>query len=346
MDKIEIRDRLIGENQPCFIIAEVGSNHNGKIRQAKKLIELAKETGADAVKFQSFTAAGLVSRKKISRNNNKWEYNHIFDIVKKFELPEGWHRELFKYCKKIGIIFLSTPFEEKRVDLLNKIGVSAFKIASGDLNNIPFLRYVAKLSKPIILSTGASYLEEVKKAVKVIKKAGNKDIVLLHCVSTYPAKLEDFNLKAMVTLRDEFNLPVGCSDHTLGLTIPIASVALGARVIEKHLTISRRLKGPDHSFSLIPTEFKEMVDCIRKLEEALGDGIKRPVEDELEERIGARRSIYASCDIIEGKTIKKEDLKIVRHAYGLVPEDIYYVTGGKARALIKRDEIITWGKLR
>lgn len=327
--------RLIFDNKPCFIIAEIGSNHNGKISQAKRLIEAAKETGADAVKFQSFTAGGLVLRKSAS-----------FDTVKKFQLPDRWLEGLYSFAKKIGIIFLCTPFEEKKANLLNRIGVPAFKIASGEINNIPFLQHIAKLKKPIILSTGASYLKEVEKAVRVIKNTGNKDIILLHCVSNYPAKLEDFNLRAMLTLKNKFKLPVGISDHTPGITIPIAAVALGAKIIEKHLTLSRKLKGPDHYFALEPYEFKKMAEEIRKLEKALGDGIKRPVEDEFGERIGARRSIYAACDISPGEIIRKDKIKTVRHAYGIAPEKINSILGKTAKSKIKKEEAVTFQDLK
>lgn len=343
MQRIKISNKWVGEGDPCFVIAEIGSNHDSKLKQAKELIDMAKEAGADAVKFQSFSADGLVSRKRL--NKNKWEYNSIFGLVKNFELPDSWHKELFEYCKKKETIFLSTPFEEKKADLLNKIGVSVFKIASGDLNNTPFLKYIAMFKKPIILSTGASYLKEVERAVKLIKNEGNRDIILLHCVSNYPTKVEDFNLRCIITLK-KFGLPVGCSDHSLGFSIPIVSVALGAKVIEKHITLSRGLKGPDHSFSLVPMEFKIMVDEIRKIEKALGDGVKRPSGEELSERISARRSIYASRDIPKGAVIKEEVLKIVRHAYGLEPKKIYSLIGRKTKVLIKKDEVITLRQLR
>jgi len=332
-------------NRPCFIIAEIGSNHNGNFKQAKKLIKAAKEAGADAVKFQAFTACGLVSRKKLSKNN-RWIGNPVFHRVKKYELPNYWLKELYNFAKKLKIIFLCTPFEEEKAGLLNKIGVPAFKIASGDLTNFPLLECVAKFRKPIILSTGASYLKEVEKALKVIKNTGTKDIVLLHCVSSYPARAEDFNLKAVRTLKNKFRLPVGISDHTPGYTVALAAVALGAKVIEKHLTLSRKLKGPDHNFSLVPAELKKMVEEIRKLEKALGNGIKRPVAGELSERIGARRSIYASCDILPGEIIAKDKIKIVRHAYGIHSEKLDSILGKIVKLKIKRDEAISLKSLR
>lgn len=339
------KKRLVFNNKHCFIIAEIGSNHNGKLKQAKKLINVSKQAGADAVKFQSFTAEGLVSRKRLTKNK-KWRHNPFFNLVKKFELPDNWLEKLYNFAQKIGIIFLCTPFEEKKANLLNKIGVPAFKVASGDLDNMPFLRYIAKFKKPIILSTGASYLKEVENAVKVIKNSGNKDIILLHCVSNYPANLEDFNLKAIVTLKNRFNLPVGISDHSLGITIPITSVALGVSIIEKHITFSRKLKGPDHPFSLIPEEFKKMVEEIRKVEKALGNGVKRPIGKEFRERIGARRSIYASCGIFPGEIITKEKIKVVRHAYGASPDKMDSILGKRARIKIKGDELITFEKIK
>lgn len=329
----------------CFIIAEIGSNHCGKLKEAKKLIQAAKTAGADAVKFQAFTACGLVSRKKLTKNK-KWVSNPVFDKVKKYELPDIWLKTLYNFAKKIKIAFLCSAFEEKKASLLNKIGVSAFKIASGELDNFPFLKYVAGFRKPIILSTGASFLKEVEKAVGIIKNTGNRDIVLLHCVSNYPAKLQDFNLRAMLALKNKFHLPVGISDHTLGCTIPIAALALGARVVEKHLTFSRNLKGPDHSFALTPEEFKKMVEEVRILEKALGNGIKRPHPDEFAQRIGARRSIYAACDIFPGEIITKDKIKLVRHAYGIGPEKLDYILGKRVKRRIKKDETISLKGLR
>jgi sialic acid synthase SpsE len=334
--KVKIGDRLVGEGEPIFIIAEVGSNHDGKLEQAKQLTAAVKKCGADAVKFQSFTADKLVSPK----------YEKIYQALQKVELPLEWHEELAKFAESQDIIFMSTPFDEESASLLNNLGVPAFKIASGDITNYPLLRHVAKLKKPIFLSTGMATLDEVEEAVKTICREGNNDIILLHCVSNYPPRIEDINVKAMVTMNRAFNLPVGYSDHSLGLVAPLAAVAMGACVIEKHITISRTLPGPDHPYALEVDEFGEMVRQIRNLELALGSGIKEPVEAEIPERGWARRGIYAATDISKGATIRRDMLKIVRPCLStLEPKYIDLVVGRIARKDIAAHEPIEWGSI-
>lgn len=336
MFRIKIADRFVGEGEPTFIIAEIGSNHDGNLNQAKRLIKAAKEAGADAVKFQSFQAERLVNRKELPR---------VYKIVSQNALPGDWHQELALYAKNTGIIFLSTPFDIERANLLQEIGIDAFKIASGDLTFYPLLRHVARFKKPIILSTGMAYLEEVKKAVDTIKQEGNDKIVLLHCVSYYPAKLEDANIKAMITMRDFFHLPVGYSDHTPGDVVSLGAVALGACVIEKHLTLSRNLKGPDHPFALEVDEFREMVRKMRQLEKALGDGKKRPVAGEMKERKFARRGIYADCYIPKGTVLKEKMIKMVRPAYEESFTNPEEIIGKVAKIDIPDNEPITMEKI-
>ena len=336
MDKIRIAKRIVGEGEPTFIIAEIGSNHDGSLNQAKRLIQAAKEAGADAVKFQSFKADLLVSRKKLP---------HVHRVVNQNALPEDWYQELVLYARKKGIIFLSTPFDIERANLLQEIGVDAFKIASGDLTFYPLLKHVARFKKPVILSTGMAFLEEVKKAVDTVRREGNNEIILLQCVSCYPAKLEDANIKAMVTMRNFFDLPVGYSDHTPGEVVPLGAVALGASVIEKHLTLSRNLKGPDHSFALEVNEFGEMVKKIRQLEKALGSGEKRPVAGEMEERKFARRGVYASCYIPKGTVLKEKMIKMVRPAYRDSFKNPEEIVGKVARVDILEDEPVTIQKI-
>ena len=334
--KVKIGDRLVGEGKPIFIIAEVGSNHDGKLEQAKQLTAAAKKCGADAVKFQSFTADKLVSPK----------YEKIYQALQKVELPLEWHEELAKFAESQDIIFMSTPFDEESASLLNNLGVPAFKIASGDITNYPLLRHVAKLKKPIFLSTGMATLDEIEEAVETICSEGNNDIILLHCVSNYPPRIEDINVKAMVTMNRAFNLPVGYSDHSLGLVAPLAAVAMGACVIEKHITISRTLPGPDHPYALEVDEFGEMVRQIRNLELALGSGIKEPVEAEIPERGWARRGIYAATDISKGAKIRRDMLKIVRPCLStLEPKYIDLVVGKIARKDIAAHEPIEWGSI-
>ena len=331
--KVRIGDRFVGEGEPVFIIAEIGSNHDGKLEQAKQLIASAKECGADAVKFQSFTADKLVSPK----------YEKIYKAFKEAELPSEWHRELAKFAASRGIIFLSTPFDEEIASLLDNLGVPAFKIASYDMNNYPLLRHVAGFKKPLLLSTGMANLSEVEEAVNTIRGGGNNDIILLHCVSDYPTRLEDANIKAMVIMQRTFQLPVGYSDHSLGIVVALGAVALGACVIEKHVTINKTLPGPDHPHSLGVAEFKEMVQQIRHLELALGSETKAPAETEIHERGWGRRGIYAAVDIPKGATINRDMLKIVRPCLNaLEPKNIDLVLGKAAKRAIAANEPIEW----
>lgn len=349
MTCLAIDNRNIGNNEPCFIIAEAGINHNGDIGLAKKLIDVAREAGADAVKFQTFKTEEVVSKEA-----KKADYQKVttgaeesqFDMIKKLELAENDFEELFARAQGKGIIFLSSPFDKGSVDLLDELGVPAFKVASGEITNYPLLRHVARKKKPIILSTGMSTLEEIGEALEVIRGEGAEEIVLLHCISCYPAKIEDMNLKAMETLRHAFKLPVGLSDHTLGITIPIAAVALGACVIEKHFTLDKNLPGPDHKASLEPDELKQMVKAIRDVEKALGNGIRKPTVEEEEIKKIVRRSIIARVNIPEGTVITEEMLGVKRPGNGIEPKYLGHIIGRAAEVTIKKDEIITISKLR
>ena len=343
--KVKIGDKRIGEEEPTFIIAEAGVNHNGSIELAKKLIKAAKDAGADAVKFQTFKAENVVIK-----NADKAEYQKEATIVeesqykmlKKLELAEEDFRELADYAKKAGILFLSSPFDRESVNLLYELDVPAFKIASGEITNLPLLRYIAKKEKLIILSTGMATLGEVEEALNVIRSEGAKDVILLHCVSNYPTKIEDINLRAMETLKQAFKIPVGFSDHTLGITAPIAAVALGACVIEKHYTLDRNLPGPDHKASLEPDELREMVKAIRDVEKALGDGIKRPVKAEEVSKMIGRRSIVAKQDIPRGASLTRDMLDIKRPGTGIEPKYLELVCGTITKVEIKKDDVITW----
>jgi len=333
--KVKIGDRLVGEGEPIFIIAEVGSNHDGKLEQAKQLTAAAKKCGADAVKFQSFTADKLVSPK----------YEKIYQALQKVELPLEWHEELAKFAESQDIIFMSTPFDEESASLLNNLGVPAFKIASYDMTNNPLLRHVAGFKKPLLLSTGMATLSEVEEAVNAIRITGNNDIILLHCVSNYPPRMEDTNLKAMVTMQKTFQLPVGYSDHSLGIIVSLGAVALGACIIEKHITIDKTLPGPDHPYALEVDEFGEMVRQIRNLELALGNGVKDPVEAEVPEREW-RRGIHAATDISKGTKIMRDMIKIVRPCFSaLEPKYIDLVVGRVAKKDIAAHEPINWDNI-
>ena len=290
MKKIKAGDRYIGEDEPCFIIAEAGVNHNGDINLARKLIDVAVEAGADAVKFQTFKAEEVVTKgaeKADYQKKTTGLKESQFEMLKRLELTGRDFEELFAYAQRKDIIFLSSPFDKGSVDLLDRLGVPAFKVGSGEITNFPLLKHIARKKKPIILSTGMSTLGEVEEALEVIRKDGATDIILLHCVSSYPAKMEDMNLKVIETLRHAFKLPVGLSDHSIGIAIPVAAVSLGACVIEKHFTLDKNLPGPDHRASLEQDELKQMVKAIRDVEKAMGDGVKRPTKEEEENKKGS-----------------------------------------------------------
>ncbi|MDO8427575.1 MAG: N-acetylneuraminate synthase family protein, partial [Deltaproteobacteria bacterium] len=316
--------------------AEIGSNHDSDLNKAKDLIKAAKHAGADAIKLQSFTAEGLINRLRPD-DSGKWVPHPAYPVIERLAVPEDWHYILMEFSKKAGITFLSAPFDEDRARLLQEIGVEAFKIASGDLTNDLLLKQVARYRKPVILSTGASYLSEVNRAVKLLTGEGNNEIALLHCASLYPPSYEEVNIRSMVTLKENFKCPVGFSDHTPGNTVPLGAVALGASIIEKHITFDRNLEGPDHPYAMEVEEFKTMVSEIRNLEKALGDGVKQPSKHEMGERVGARRSIYAKVDIRKGTVIEPSMLKLVRHAFGLEPRDLEGVVGKTALKDLKKD---------
>lgn len=345
MKKVKIGDRLVGDGEPCFIIAEAGVNHNGDIELAKRLIDVAKDAGADAVKFQTFKAENVVTRDapKADYQIKNTELNESqYDMIKKLELSEDEFRELYEYTREKEILFLSTPFDFESADFLDELGVPAFKVSSTDLTNLPFLEYLAEKGKPIILSTGMGTLGEIEEAINTIKNAGNEDIILLHCITSYPAKFESLNLRAIQTLKEAFKLPVGFSDHSLGIYAPIAAVALGAVVIEKHFTLDKNLPGPNHKASLNPEELKEMISAIRLIEKALGDGIKRPTPEEIEIRKVARRSIVARVNIPKGTIITEDMLTFKRPGIGLSPKCYNEIIGRRARRNIEVDELIYW----
>ena len=345
---IDIAGRKVGNGQPCFVIAEAGVNHNGDIELAKKLIDVAKEVGADAVKFQTFKAEDVVTRgaeKAEYQKETTGEKESQFEMIKKLELSERDLGALLFYAKEKDIIFLSSPFDKRSVDLLDELGVPAFKVGSGEITNLPLLRHIARKKKPILLSTGMSTLGEIAEALEVMLQEGAGEILLLHCVSCYPAKVEEMNLRAMETLRQAFKLPVGLSDHTLGISIPVAVVALGVCVIEKHFTLDKNLHGPDHRASLEPEELKQMVKAIRDIERAMGDVIKRPTKGEEEIKKVARRSIVAKVDIPEGAIIAEDMLDVKRPGTGIEPRYLERIVGKRAKRCIKGGELINWGIL-
>lgn len=328
-----------------FVIAEAGVNHNGSIKTAKKLIDVAVNAGADAVKFQTFKAENLVTETaplaKYQRKNCA-DVASQFALLKGLELSADGHRGLFSYCRKKKIEFLSTPFDEASVDFLDNLGVKVFKISSGDITNKPLICKIAKKAKPIIISTGMSTLAEIERSIDWVYKTWGsintrKSLTLLHCISDYPAEPKNINLKAMDTMRLAFHLPVGFSDHTPGIEVSLAAVALGARVIEKHFTLNKNLKGPDHRVSLSPAELKTMVGAIRNIEAALGNGVKKPTPCEIITKRVARRSIVASTPIEKGEIFTEKNIITKRPEQGL--SAIYWdkVIGRVARKDFPKD---------
>ena len=334
MRKIRVGGKHIGEEEPCFIIAEAGSNHNGSLEQAKELIDVAAEAKADAVKFQIFNAEELSADKKVQR------------ILKNLEFRRDWLKELNEYAKRKGIMFLATPFDTEAVDLLDKINTPAFKIASGDLTNLPLINHIAEKGKPIILSVGLGTLAEIKEALDVIYSTGNENVALLHCVASYPTKPEDVNLNVIKTLKQNFQVPVGFSDHTMEIGIPIGAVALGANIIEKHFTLDRKLEGPDHPYALEPEELEIMVKGIRDVEKALGSGIKIVADSERQGLVEGRRSIFANVNIPMGTAITRDMLSILRPAVGMAPKYIDKIIGKPVKKDINAYEPITWDDVK
>lgn len=288
-----------GGKPRAFIIAEAGVNHNGDLRLAKRLVDAAKAAGADAVKFQSFRSDGLVTRSARTADYQRaaTRARSQFAMLKKLELGEKAHAILFAHCRRKGILFMSSPFDAESADLLGRLGVDRFKLGSGEITNRGLIEHVARKKRPIILSTGKSTLDDVRRALRWIRDEGRVPVTLLHCVTQYPLPVGEVNLRAMDTLRETFGLPVGYSDHTRGITVPLAAAARGAVVIEKHLTLDRRLPGPDQRASLEPAEFKAMVRGIRDVEACLGDGVKRVAACEAKNRLVARRSLVAARDL-------------------------------------------------
>ena len=328
-----------------YIIAEAGVNHNGDMNIAKRLIEVAKAAGADAVKFQTFKTELLVSKNAPKADYQKATTDaaeNQFDMIKKLELSVEDHAVLIDYCDEIGIEFLSSPFDLESIDLLHEIGLPLFKIPSGEITNLPYLKKIAAFNKRVILSTGMSTLEEVEEAVNLIVANGtDKDkITLLHCNTEYPTPYEDVNLKAMQTLKSTFGVEVGYSDHTQGIEVPIAAVALGATVIEKHFTLDKSLPGPDQLASLDPQELKQMVDGIRRIEKALGGGAKEVSASEKKNIAIARKSIVATVDIKKGELFSEKNIAVKRPGNGISPMKWESVLGEIAKRDFLADELI------
>jgi N-acetylneuraminate synthase len=337
-----------------FIIAEAGVNHNAELDLALKMIEAAADAGADAVKFQTFKAEGVISRyapkAEYQIKNMNGSAESQLEMARKLELKLDDFITLKEHCDQIGIKFMTTPFDHDCADFIFEL-IDIYKIPSGEISNLPFLEHIARKGKPIILSTGMSLLEEVELAVETVKKnqpeisSEYPPLTLLHCTSNYPTRFEDVNLRAMQTMREKFKLPIGYSDHSLGIEVPIAAAALGAEVIEKHFTLDKNMSGPDHKASLELDELKKMVESIRNVEKALGDGVKKPVTSEEEIIRVARRSLIAGKQLEKGTVLTRELIKIKRPGTGISPVDLDLALGKTLNKSKQDDEVIFWKDL-
>ena len=350
MKRIKIGDRWVGDGEQTYVIAEIGSNFDGSMERAKMLIALAKDCGADAVKFQCFTSDKIISKEGFDELKMgfqaKWEKS-VSEVYKSAEFPREWHDELFRYANKKGLHFLSSPYDKEAVNILDELGVPAFKIGSGDITWHEMLKYIAKKGKPIILSTGASTIAEIDEAVKAIQSEGNKDIILLQCVTNYPSHFESANIQAMKAMGELFDVLVGYSNHTPGIVVSLGAVSLGACIIEKHFTDDKTRTGPDHPFAMNAKEFKEMVDSIRALEKALGSSMKDLYEEEKETAILQRRCLRAAKDISKGSKITEEMIDVLRPLAkdALVPKYKEIIIGREVKVDMEKGDLFTWEKI-
>jgi sialic acid synthase SpsE len=344
-----IADREIGGDAPTFVIAEVGSNHNRDLATAHHLIEVAAEAGADAVKFQTFTAEGLYSRHTPTMTYLKdgllAASGSVWELIKQNELPWDWHAELAEAAHAAGLLFLSTPFEAAAVDALEEVHVPAYKIASYEITHLPLVRRCAETGKPLLISTGMASLGDIEQALDAAVEAGARDIAVMHCAINYPPAFEDLNLRAIPTLSAAFAIPVGWSDHTPGHTADVVAVELGARIIEKHFTLSRSQKGPDHPFAVEPKELAAMVTAIRETEAALGSSVKRMTAAETEMYRLGRRSLVAAHDLPADHEMSSEDVLVKRPGYGIPVDQLSALMGRRTTQAHGEDEILTWEEL-
>jgi N,N'-diacetyllegionaminate synthase len=331
----------------CFVIAEIGVNHNGDEALAAEMVLAAAGAGADAVKFQTFRADALVSSaaQTVAYQRERTGSDDQLSMLRRLELPMDAFRRLAEQCARLGVEFMSTPFDAASADALVALGMKRLKVPSGELTNLPLLRHVAGLGVPLIVSTGMSSMAEVEEALNSVRFAGATDVTLLHCTSSYPTALSDVNLRAMDAMREQFSVSIGYSDHTEGLLVPVAAVARGATVIEKHFTTDRSLPGPDQRASIEPAEFAEMVKTIRLVELALGSGAKEPRPDELAVRAAVRRSVVLRHDVAVGHVISADDVELLRPGTGIQPADLGRVIGARMRRTLARGAMPTWDDL-
>jgi pseudaminic acid synthase len=347
-ETIQFGDRLVGKNQPAYIIAEMSANHAGSKERALEIIRAAKDTGADCVKVQTYTPETMTldsDKKWFKIDKGTWEGENLYSLYQKAYTPWEWQEELKNEAERIGIDFFSTPYENTAVDFLEDLGVEFYKVASFSITNLPFLKYLAQKDKPIIMSTGMATLAEIDEAVRTIREAGNDQLALLNCSSAYPSIADDMNLKNIKNLEETFGVPVGLSDHSLGSVAAVTSVAMGAKIIEKHFCMSREIENPDYSFSMEPDEFKKMVDDIRAAERAIGKIDYSISEKEKNSRI-FRRSIFAVEDIKSGEELTKDNIKIIRPGFGLKPKHWDNVLKTKAIKDIEKGTPLRWSMIK
>ena len=350
MDRIEIsKERYISRTAPIFIIAEMSANHLQNFDIAVKIIKEAKRVGADAIKLQTYTPDTITMDCDNEffriKQGTIWDGQILYNLYKKAYTPWEWQPKLKKIAEEEGLLFFSTPFDKTAVDFLEKLHVPIYKIASFEITDIPLIEYIAKKGKPIILSTGIAKLKDIELALDTIKSQGNDQIILLKCTSAYPAPIEDANLKTIPNMAETFNCIVGLSDHTLGITVPIAAVALGARVIEKHFILDKKIDSPDKEFSLTPDEFSQMVKSIREVEKALGY-VNYNLTEKMEKGREFCRSLFAVKDIKAGETLTEENIKSIRPGYGLHPKFLNKIIGKKSKKFIKKGTPLRWDLIK
>ncbi len=348
--QIQLGSKTIAVHLPSYFIAEIGANFDGNIEKAKRLALAAKEAGADAAKFQSFLASKIVSDKGFSQMRLQGVHSTwgrpVKEVFQDAEFPRAWHKELYEYCNKIGIAFSSSPYDREAVDLLDDLGVDFIKIGSGDITWHEQLEYIAKKMKPLILATGASTLAEIDEALRIIRGAGNTNVILLQCITNYPSKIESANINVLKSYQTAFDgIITGYSDHSPGSVVVLGSVALGGRVFEKHFTLDKKAAGPDHPHSMEPHEFKKMIDDVRLLEAAMGNSVKNVVEEEAETVIVQRRSLYAAQDIPSGTLLDLSNIVELRPALGILPKYKKDVIGKKLKRTLAAGEPITWNDI-
>jgi len=349
MEKLNLAGRLIGPDEPPYIIAEIGSNHNGDMQLAKQLIDAAKSCGADAVKFQSWSKSSLISKAEYTRRtqyaDKKRHFGTLEEMVEKYQFTPEQHREIVSYCQEKEVAFLSSCFALEEVDLLDALNVPAFKIASMDVNHLPLLEYVASKGRPVMLSTGMAMLGEIERALNTLRRGGAGPVALLHCIAVYPPSYEIINLRNIATLQQAFGVPVGFSDHTLGTAISLAAIALGACIIEKHFTLDKDMEGWDHAISADPGELEVIVWEGRNVFAALGSTVRIVTETEMEKRKAFRRRLVVKRAMRRGEPLRVEDLDFKRPGTGIHPDELAYVIGRSLARDVEFDDELEWSDL-